>query len=137
MGTISCLVWALCHQCLGITQPTALAFSAGYCWVLLFVLLLFSLSFLTFFESLLQRISKAPSNLRLASGLAALILFFNNMPSLSEGFFWYSSAMTYMLPLAATFGLFSLLFLLSASQAPKPIILIAALLLIAIAIGGN
>ncbi|MBS1614727.1 MAG: hypothetical protein JST06_01260 [Bacteroidetes bacterium] len=108
-----------------------------YRWVLLGVFLLFTVSFLTLLLALLRRFSKAPVPVRLATALAGIVLFCNNIPSLQEGFFWYSSAMTYMLPVAAAFGMFSLLFYAEASASPSWFTRIFALLLAIVALGGN
>ncbi len=110
---------------------------AGYRWVMIGVFFLFTLSFLALLLVMLRRFNKAPGSIRLALACAALILFFNNMPSLNEGFFWYSSVMTYMMPVAACLALFCLLFYAAYREAPSRLAQIAAILMVALAIGGN
>lgn len=47
----------------------------------------------------LRLFSNLPFRLRLAIGAAATVAVLNSMPSLAEGFYWYTGAMTYTLPL--------------------------------------
>ncbi len=85
----------------------------------------------------LRVFAKLPLRVAVAIGAMAAALLLNNFPSLAEGFFWYTGAVTYVLPATAALCLFCLLIGLEGKAEAGWGILALAALLAAAAIGGN
>ncbi len=72
-----------------------------------------------------------------AIGAMAMALLLNNFPSLAEGFFWFTGAVTYVLPATAALCLFALLISVDGNVEVGWGTIIAVSILAAAAIGGN
>jgi hypothetical protein len=110
---------------------------AAFRAVVILVMLAFACSFCCVIIQGLRRLTGLAFVTRLAIGAAMTALLFNNFPSLSEGFFWYSGEVTYVLPATAALCLSLVLIRVDESASIGTGTLLLAVLLAAAAIGGN
>lgn len=82
----------------------------GYKITSLLFVLLFLLGFLAFLNYLCELLKINDKKLKIIFCLSSVFVFFNNLPSLVEGFYWYPGSMTYMLPSLLYLMLFILIF---------------------------
>lgn len=101
------------------------------------IMLAFALAFLWAVMRGLRVFAGISYSSRWAIGAATTALLFNNFPSLSEGFFWYSGEVTYVLPAVAALCLLGVLMRVNEDAAPGAGTLLIAAILAAISIGGN
>jgi hypothetical protein len=88
----------------------------GYRIACITLLVLFGWSFYRLISTAICTYTSAPKYMAGAIGAAGVVLMVNNMDALSESFFWYSGAMTHMLPAI----LFTWLLMLFIRLKPEP-----------------
>lgn len=108
----------------------------AYRTVVMAIMLAFALGFALLMLRVLRTFTSAPLPHRLAMSTAFTALLFNNFPSLAQGFFWYTSEVTYVLPAIGIFGLLGIMMRVDAGPVPSWLLVVAALLA-AMAIGSN
>jgi hypothetical protein len=108
----------------------------AYRAVVIIIMLAFALGFILLLLRILTAFTDASFGHRLAISSAFTALLFNNFPSLAQGFFWYTSEVTYVLPSIAVFGLLAILMRVDTGDLSTQMLIVAAALA-AIAIGSN
>ncbi len=108
---------------------------AGYRWAVAGMMPLYLGLFGAVVGFGLRRLAGLKAGAAFCVAVLCTALLVNNMPSLSEGFFWYSGAATYALPGAAFFGLLLFLFRLHFHQ--RSAVWLPAGLCLVLAAGGN
>jgi hypothetical protein len=110
---------------------------AAYRIAVIAIIIVFALVYMLLIRQGILKYTDAPPSIALAIGAASMALLLNNFPSISEGFYWFSGEVTYVLPAIFAFLLLSILIYVDHLNSIKGYLLAIAGLSAAAAIGGN